>query len=274
MNSSQYAITFACYNQLEYTRQCIDSMIAHGDDLSRLIVIDNGSADDTVNYLQQLPLGEVIPNKGNLGCGVAWNQGVLARQAEWSIIMNNDVLVSKNWLENLITTAEKNQLKVISPSLIEGPLDYDFDSFAENASEQMHNALRRGACHAVCMAVHDSVWAEVGYFQPVPKLLGYEDTLFFHELDKAGIEVAITGSSWLHHFGSITQSAMKKERGLAENDNLAYRYNYRLLKQRWLKRKLKKLNKKRMLKDYRQQELEQYGISMHGVRENNDFVWR
>ena len=77
-----------------------------------------------------LPLGGRTFNQRNLGCSAAWNQGALALQSEWSIIMNNDVLVSHHWIESLIQTAERLNLKVISPALIEGSLDYDFDFFS------------------------------------------------------------------------------------------------------------------------------------------------
>lgn len=284
MNPQKYAITFACYNQVEYTKMCIDSMIKHGLDLSRLVVVDNASTDSTRSYLESLPLGGHIFNKTNLGCGVAWNQGALALQAEWTIIMNNDVIVTKNWIENLIETAEKNNLKVISPSLIEGPLtknpvascvlDYDLDDFANQAHLKMQNAMRIGGHHAVCLAVHQSVWLEVGYFQPIPKLLGFEDTMFFNELTKANIAAGMTGAAWLHHFGSITQSAMKQERGLSQKEGLAYRYNYRLLKQSWLTRKLNKMKKNRQLKTWLNEELKEYGMSMHGTRVQGDFVWQ
>jgi glycosyltransferase involved in cell wall biosynthesis len=273
MNPLKYAITFACYNQVDYTRQCVDSMIKHGLDLSRLVVVDNGSSDGTREYLSSLLLGGQIFNKTNLGCGVAWNQGALALQAEWTVVMNNDVLVCENWLENLISVAEEKQLKIISPSLIEGALDYDFDCFANQAVAKMQGALRLGGRHAVCLAIHDSVWQEIGYFQPIPKLLGYEDTLFFHEVEKAGIASAITGESWLHHYGSITQSAMKQERGLSARQGLGYRYNYRLLQQSWLERKIKKIRKIQQQKTWCEQELAQFGMSMHGIRENGGFSW-
>ncbi|QFY41998.1 glycosyltransferase [Candidatus Methylospira mobilis] len=273
MSPPTVAITFACYNQVDYTRQCVDSMVRHGQDLSRLVVVDNCSHDDTRAYLRSLPLGGLIFNQDNLGCGVAWNQGVLALQADWSIIMNNDVLVSAGWLHNLIEAAEEYQLRVISPAMIEGALDYDFDAFAANAGVKMKQALRLGVGHAVCMAVHRSVWMEIGYFQPVPKLLGYEDTMFFHELDKAGIKPGITGRSWLHHYGSVTQTAMKLERGLSQKDELGYRYNHHLLRQSWLERKLKKLARTRQLKAWRDAEVRQFGFSMHGQRENESFHW-
>jgi len=274
MNPSKYAVTFACYNQVDYTRQCIDSMLHHGDDLSRVVVIDNGSTDETRDYLQSLNLGGRIFNNSNLGCGVAWNQGALAFQAEWTIIMNNDVIVSPGWIENLIGTAERNNLKVISPSLIEGPLDYDFKSFAVDASRKMKDSIRLGTQHAVCLAIHESVWMDIGYFQPIPKLLGYEDTMFFQELAKARITTGMTGASWLHHYGSITQSAMKKERGLAEKDGLGYRYNYRLLQQSWLERKIKKIKRKRLESSWCKSELLQFGMSMYGHRLNNEFIWQ
>ena len=273
MNNYSYAITFACYNQLEYTRQCVDSMIKHGTPLDRLIVVDNGSRDDTRGYLEKLPLGGRIFNSENLGCGVAWNQGALALQADWTIIMNNDVLVSAKWIENLIGAAIDNNVSVMSPSMIEGKLGYDFESFVTEASPKMKLAVRMGWCHAVCLAVHKSVWLNIGYFQPVPKLLGYEDALFFNEMEKAKIPNATTGASWLHHYGSITQSAMKRERGLKENDDLAYRYNHRLLQQSWLTRKLNKLNRQRQLTDWKNQELSAYGMTMQGRCNGSRLEW-
>lgn len=273
MDKSRYALTFACYNAVDYTKLCIDSMIKHGTPLDRLIVIDNGSSDGTRDYLRTLPLGGCIFNTQNLGCGVAWNQGALALQAEWTIIMNNDVLVSPHWIEKLIGTAEQLGLKVISPALIEGPLDYDLEAFEQQASQSMHQVHRIGGKHAVCLAIHQSVWMDVGYFQPTPKLLGYEDTLFFNELKKSNIETAMTGASWLHHFGSVTQSLMKQERGLSANQGIANRYNYKLLGQSWAHRKLTKIQRKNQEKAWRTLEVERYGLSIHGLRENGDFRW-
>jgi hypothetical protein len=114
---------------------------------------------------------------------------------------------------------------------------------------------------------------DVGYFQPIPKLLGYEDTLFFNELKKSNIQTAITGASWLHHFGSITQTAMKQERGLSEKDGLANRYNYKLLNQSWLQRKWAKQQTKQHQLQSSKAEVTAHGMSVHGLRKNNQFIW-
>jgi len=268
-----YSITFACYNAIEYTKKCINSMIKNGDDLGRLVIVDNGSTDGTQEYLQSLPLGDLILNKSNLGCGVAWNQGAMALQSEWTIIMNNDVVVSHGWIENLINSAERNNIKVISPSLIEGELDYDFDFFVKEAIPNIGKYLRLESQHAVCLAVHCSVWSEVGYFMAVPALLGYEDTLFFNGLKDKGIVTAITGGSWLHHYGSITQSVMKREKGLMDKESLANRYNSDLLNQNWFFRKYSKFRKKQQERKFLKHEISSYGLSVHGVRSNGKTEW-
>ena len=273
MNPNKFAVTFACYNALPYTKLCVESMIKHGMPLDRLVVVNNGSQDGTREYLKTLPLVGRIYNEENLGCGVAWNQGALALQAEWTIIMNNDVLVSPSWIEKLIHSAESNGYKVVSPAMVEGELDYDFDAFEASASKEMVSVNREGVIHGVCMAVHKSVWIDVGYFRASPKLLGYEDTLFFNELANAGISVATVGSCWLHHYGSITQKEMKLERQLSAKSGLGYRYNYKLLNKSWLERKLAKFKRRAQEKKWIKSELEEHGMTIRGLRENGIFRW-
>jgi GT2 family glycosyltransferase len=68
MDHSKYSITFACYNSVEYTKKCIESMINCNTPLDRLVVVDNKSSDGTVDYLKTLSLGGLILNQENLGC--------------------------------------------------------------------------------------------------------------------------------------------------------------------------------------------------------------
>jgi len=273
MTRHDYSITFACYNQVDYTRACVDSLVRHGVDLGRVIAVDNGSSDATRDYLSSLPLGGRVFNKINLGCGVAWNQGALALQAPWTIVMNNDVLVSAGWIEGLLGAAESHGLRIVSPALIEGPDDYPVDAFLAEAAAKMKDVLRANVPHAVCVAIHESVWMDIGYFASIPKLWGYEDTMFFHAARQAGIASGITGASWLHHFGSVTLSAMKRERGLGGKQGLSDRRSYRLLQESWLARKLQKARRVRQLREWRAQELAQYGMTLHGVREQGTFRW-
>jgi len=268
-----YAITFACYNAAHYTKACIDSLIKVGTPLEKIVVVDNGSTDETRDYLLNFPLGGRIYNKGNQGCGVAWNQGVLHLQAEWTVIMNNDLIVSPKWIECLIQTAIDNNLKIISPARVDGDLDYDFESFAPNSATKMHGVLRKQTYHAICMCIHRSVFQDIGYFRPTPKLLGFEDFLFYHEAQKAHIASAITGNVWLHHFGSVTQKEMKKKLGKSEKDDLTSANHNHLLQQSWLERKINKYKMSRQSEQWRESEFKQFGMTLQGERLNQEFRW-
>ena len=180
--------------------------------------------------------------------------------------MNNDILVAPNWLEGLFKSAQKYRLKVVCPAMIEGSADYNVPKTLVQLSEIGESLKRSGDKHAVCMLVHKSVWKEIGYFRSVPKLLGFEDTLFFHELDKHHVPSAIVGTSWIHHFGSVTQSEMKRERGLKQNEGLGHRKNYLLLNQSWLERKLAKIKRTKFRKACCATELKKTGISLHGIK--------
>lgn len=266
-------VTFACHNQAHYTEACLTSMLEAGDDLSHVVVVDNRSSDQTLDVLKRFPIGEVIRNKTNLGCGVAWNQGILAHQSEWAVVMNNDVLVSPGWLEGLIGAAERNGLKIASPAMVEGTNDYDFLASVEVFYDKTRHYIRPTLKHAVCMAIHHSVFEKVGYFVPEPRLLGYEDTLFFAAADRAGIRSGTVGASWIHHFGSITQTAMKLERGLSVRDPLGAPNNSRLLNESWLYRKLKKWSRRRLQGQLRDLEYAESGMSLHGIRDQGRFRW-
>ncbi|KOR31371.1 glycosyl transferase [Achromatium sp. WMS2] len=274
MHTEDYAITFACYNQLQYTKLCIESLLDTGVEPAKIVAVDNNSIDDTRSYLDSLNLGGCIFNKSNLGCGTAWNQGILKLQAEWTVIMNNDVVVTTGWLDGLLEIAQKHNLGICSPALIESEiLDYNLASFAQDAAQRMQSVVHQGVSHAICMLVHSSVWQQVGYFRSMPRLLGYEDTLFFNEARATGINMGTTGAAWLHHFGSITQKAMKLERGLANTNELVDTRLKRAVRLPWWQRKLYKLRHKRRQRIWKAEELAKYGMTLHGIRQSGEFIW-
>lgn len=272
--TANYTITFACYNQLDYTQQFIASLDRTEVDFSRIVAVDNGSTDGTRDWLQQQGFGAVILNNRNLGCGAAWNQGALAIQSPWTIVMNNDVVCAKGWLTHLIQAAEQHQLKICSPAMVEGTFDYNLSDWVRETRDQMQGYVRHGVAHAVCMAIHEDVWDEIGYFMPVPKLLGYEDGIFFQRAMERNVAMGITSESWLHHYGMITQKALKLEKALDQRDSLGNRNLMRLyMAQTWLARKLARYQRRRLLKAARANELAMCGKTLHAIHRKAGAAW-
>ena len=274
MNKS-YTVTFACYNQLDYTQQFIASLDREEVDFSRIVAVDNGSTDGTREWLQQQGFGAVVLNDRNLGCGAAWNQGALAIQSKWTVVMNNDVVSAKGWLRHLLTSAETNHLQIASPAMVEGELNYDFEAWVEDAQTKMAGYVRHGVPHAVCMAIRDDVWSEIGYFMPVPKLLGYEDAIFFQRAIEAGLKTGTCADSWLHHYGMTTQKALKLEMKIDQRDSLGNRNLMRLyMAQSWLSRKLSRYQRRNLIKAASEYELATYEKSVHALNNKSGGKWK
>lgn len=261
-----YTLTFACYNQLDYTKQFIASLRRDEVDFSRVVAVDNGSSDGTRDWLQAQGFGQIILNSRNLGCGVAWNQGALAIQSKWTIVMNNDVVCAKGWLNGLLGAAEDHQLQIASPAMVEGELNYDLEDWAQKASQKMHGYCRHGAPHAVCMAIREDVWSEIGYFLPIPKLMGHEDAIFFQRASENKLNTGTVGDAWLHHYGMTTQKALKLERKMQERDSLGDRTLMKVyMGQSWWERKVSKSSKRRLLEDSKSHELGSFGCTVHAL---------
>lgn len=109
-----------CYNQLFYTKFCVESILKYTTCPYELILIDNGSSDNTDEYFYSLKtrlsrdplpycrLLKIIINKKNKGVCGALNQGIRDSRGSYVCYLNNDVIVTDGWLAGLVACAEKN----------------------------------------------------------------------------------------------------------------------------------------------------------------------
>jgi N-acetylglucosaminyl-diphospho-decaprenol L-rhamnosyltransferase len=154
----RYVAVIPVLNELRYTTQCIESLLANGTPAEAILVIDNGSSDGTPAWLAAHPEIRSVRNGVNLGCGGAWTQGALLADADWVVLLNNDVLVSERAMDAMLDAADKHGLDVVSPALAEGELDYDFPAHAAAFVRAMTGTLREGWFHGVCFAVRRTVF--------------------------------------------------------------------------------------------------------------------
>ncbi len=260
----RYTIVIPVLDQLKYTQDCIDSLTAGGVAPDDLLVIDNGSSDETPQWLQ---LHREIPslrNAVNLGCGGAWTQGALLRASDWTVLLNNDVIACDHAIDRMLDAAESLGLEVVSPALVEGPLDYDFEGHARHFCTAMAGMVRRGWFHGVCFAVRRSVFERIGFPDTDRQLGGREDVEFLIRCERHGISVGTVGDALLHHFGSITQKAIKLETGandLGDRDHF-----YRKMGMGWWDRKRFKHDRRRAARQWVAEERASRGFAMHMLR--------
>lgn len=108
--SNKTSIIILTYNNLEYTKECIKSIKKYTEkNTYEIIVIDNLSTDDTRNWLKTQKDIKLILNEENLGFPRGCNQGIeIANKNNDILLLNNDTIVTKNWLTNLKTCLYSN----------------------------------------------------------------------------------------------------------------------------------------------------------------------
>ena len=105
------SVVVPCWNQLEFTRQCISALKNHTRPPWELIVIDNGSTDGTDAYLGGVQDASAVPvtvisNRENRGFPAAVDQGLQRARGEYLVLLNNDVVVTDARLDQLFALAE------------------------------------------------------------------------------------------------------------------------------------------------------------------------
>jgi glycosyltransferase involved in cell wall biosynthesis len=98
---------------LEFIRPCITALGRHTRQPWELIVIDDGSTDETSAYLESVRVAAagpvtVIADAASRGLPAAINQGLRAARGEYLVVLNNDVVVTDGWLGQLIALANAN----------------------------------------------------------------------------------------------------------------------------------------------------------------------
>lgn len=91
------------WNKADYLPTCLNSLLGQSYPHFEVILVDNGSTDDSLAILQgDYPWVQVVALEANLGFAKAVNIGIRATRGELVALFNNDVEADSRWLEELV----------------------------------------------------------------------------------------------------------------------------------------------------------------------------
>jgi GT2 family glycosyltransferase len=109
MSSIMVSVIMTTYNCSEVLQPCLDSLRCQDCGPLELIIVDNASDDGTKRILKSLEQTcRVIYNQTNLGFAAAQNQALRHTAGEWVVTLNPDVLLSPNFISELIAAARRD----------------------------------------------------------------------------------------------------------------------------------------------------------------------
>ena len=93
------------WNRCSLLRACLESLRGQRDAAFEVILVDNGSTDDSVAMARSQFAGtlslRIIENRDNRGFCAANNQGIAEARGEWIALLNNDAEAGPEWLSVL-----------------------------------------------------------------------------------------------------------------------------------------------------------------------------
>lgn len=211
------SIVILGFNQVAYTKKCIESIRKYTRQKYELILVDNGSKDGTEEYFRSIAGAKVIHNPVNLGVAKGWNQGMRLAEGDFILILNNDIIVGPDWLENMVRLAETDPtIGLVGPrsNYIAGPqivpdVPYKAESEIQGfiskwQAEHAMSAAEFGFIKGFCHLIPRRVFAKVGFYDERFGKGNFEDDDYCMRVHCHGFRALMANDSFIHHYGSVS----------------------------------------------------------------------
>jgi len=110
-NNPLVSINIITYNSQKYINDCLGAVLNQTYPNLEILIIDNASTDNTVNYLKKIskkPNLKIIFNKKNIGFSAGHNQGIKNSQGDFILCLNHDVALNKDFVKKAIEVIQKD----------------------------------------------------------------------------------------------------------------------------------------------------------------------
>jgi len=106
---SRVSVLIVNWNGRSNLKDCLDSLLRQYFTDFEVILLDNGSTDNSVDFVREnYPWVKIIRSERNLGFAKGNNEALKYAKSEYIATLNNDVEVDSNWLERLVLSMDRH----------------------------------------------------------------------------------------------------------------------------------------------------------------------
>ena len=226
---TELAIIVCVHDALPHVRACLASVLRHTPEPHQLILVDDGSASETrlelERFAREHPHAELLRSDTATGYTCAANRGLRRSQAELSILLNSDTIVSQGWATRLQRCAASDErIGIVGPlsnaatyqsvpELVDAdghfawnslPAHMTVDEYARTVARCARASRPRvPVATGFCFGIRRRLIDAIGLFdeEAFPRGYGEENDYCLRAAD-AGFEVAIADDAYVYHAGS------------------------------------------------------------------------
>ncbi len=220
-------VVVCVHNALEDVKRCLASVIKHSPRMQQLVLVNDGSDEETTQYLERFAQEAVIPvelihNLEPRGYTIAANQGLRHASGDYVVLLNSDTIVTPSWLEALVACGETDKnIGIVGPlsnaaswqSVPErfGPEgDWEVNDLPDGitpddlAGQLLLNHApsypRVSLVNGFCYVIKRRVLTRIGYLDEETFPRGYgEENDYSLRAKAAGFDLAIADNAYVYH---------------------------------------------------------------------------
>lgn len=223
MSSNDFfvSIIIPVFNHCAHTLQCLESILRNTAHSSfEIIIFDNGSSDETASLLPKIEaeISELkyFRSTSNLGFSRACNLGAKQASGDLLLFLNNDTIVTRNWLPPLVELLLNHNAGAVGPKLVY-PLERTLNhcGYVYNSERESFYGLYQNFDEEDPVVSYSrEVQAILGAALLTPRYLfesvggfaemGLEDIDYCLSIRERGCRILTEPLSTVLHYGSLT----------------------------------------------------------------------
>lgn len=212
------SIIVLTYNNVKHTKVCLYSLLKYSNYPNlEIVIVDNNSRDETPDFLKEFKAKhgnvKLILNKNNKGFAGGCNQGIEAATGDYLIFLNNDTIVTPDWVSGLIQSLKDKSVGLAGPitnfmwNHQEVDVSYrSVDSMLKKAEgiTDKGGVREAGDIAFFCVAARKELINEIGGLDERFGVGMFEDDDYCLRVKKAGYKIVVAEDVFVHHFGQIS----------------------------------------------------------------------
>ena len=250
---TELSIVLVGWNNKDYLEPCLDSLFqAELKSQFDVIVVDNGSTDGSQEMLaDRFPQVRLIQNNHNVGLARACNQGIIATQGRYILLLNNDTLVDGKSLDGLVELLDNTSDagaaggRLLNPDGTFQAGFADFSSLGEEfliatrigerlqdgypSHQDSDQVITVGWLSSACLLLRRAALDQVGLLDEEYFIYGDEADLQYR-LQQAGWLVYYSPAANTIHYGGRSMDRWRRRKMVNRGKLLFYRKNYGVLR--------------------------------------------
>lgn len=221
------------WNGRRLLRDCLSSLVTQTYPNYELILVDNGSTDDSVEYVHvNFPRVKIVSNAENLGFSRGNNVGFSNARGKYLVVVNNDTKAESNLIEELVRIAEADQsvgsvgckILQLDGTIGYGPVFMLRGFIHRFTSTNTVQTFGRNLANCACVALYRrSLIEKLGGFDPY-FWANWEDHDLGYRINLAGFKSVLTPSTSIIHIGAATHRGLPPERTAKVVRNMLFCY--------------------------------------------------